>query len=324
MLLPPYTLHKPRSVDEAVELAQRYNGDCDFLAGGTDLLPNYKQHLNHRGHVIALSQVKALTEISADRIGAGARLVDVTKAPDIRQHYPSVVETIGLIASPLLREAGTMGGNLLVDTRCYFFNQSDFWRDARGDCLKTCGDECHVVQSDDKCFAAYSGDLAPLLIALGCRFGVAGPSGTREVKAAEFFVDDGIRRHVLEPSELLTHVAFPPEARDLKAGYQKLRFRATLDFPAAGVAVALNQNGDGAVETLRVVVNAVASAPLLMNDLTDPLVGTHLTEDAIDRLAGNVMGAIQPLKVSAISPQYRKKMVGLYVRQLLRSLTGGA
>ncbi len=324
MLLPAFKLHTPDTVDEAVALAQRYNGDCDFLAGGTDLLPNYKENLNHRAHVIALNQIEALGEISAERIGSAARLVDVERDPAIGKHYPAVVETIGQIASPLLRESGTVGGNLMVDTRCHFFNQGEFWRGARGNCFKTLDAECHVIPSEDRCFAAYSGDLAPVLMVLGCSFGIAGATGTREVKADAFFVEEGIERNHLEPGEVLTHVTFPAEARAIRAGYQKLRFRSTLDFPAAGVAAGLQLDESGKVMYLRVVANAVASAPLAMDALTAPLMGSKLTASAIEALAERVMDEITPMKISVVSTVYRRKMIGVFIRRLLTRLSAGA
>ncbi|MCI4351301.1 MAG: FAD binding domain-containing protein, partial [Thermoplasmata archaeon] len=204
MHLDPFELHRPTTVDETVKLAREFAGQSDYLAGGTDLLPNYKMHLNVRPHLIALDRVGELTGVSPERLGAMARLADVERDPEIRHAFPGVVAAVGEIATPLVRAGGTIGGNLLVETRCFFFNQSYFWRQSLGFCLKADGDKCHVVPQKEKCYATFSGDLAPALGVVEAELEVAGPDGRRRFPVLDMYDPngDGIKRHRLGPGEL--------------------------------------------------------------------------------------------------------------------------
>jgi len=317
MILPRFQYHQPESLDEAVSLAQSCAGDFDFIAGGTDLLPNYKSRLNPRGNVISLSGIKELFEISPERIGAMARLAEmITNAP-LKHKLPVLPHTAALIATPLLRESGTVGGNLLLDTRCYYFNQSWFWRDSKDYCLKAEGNTCLVVPQESVCYATYSGDLAPVFLVLGAKFVLAGPEGKREVAGENFFTHDGITRHVKLPEEILTHVLIPKEAQALRTDYQKLRVRDAMDFPVLGVAVALSLN-ERTLERLHIGLTGVATTPLLCEAFTQAVIGDQLTEDLIAGLAEDIMNSVRPYRNVALSPQYRKAMIAVYIKRMLR------
>ncbi|HKS59174.1 MAG TPA: FAD binding domain-containing protein, partial [Thermoplasmata archaeon] len=179
MHLDPFELHRPGTVDEAVALYQQSAGGADYLAGGTDLLPNYKMHLNLRPHLIALWDIPELAAHDARTLGAMTRLADLERDAAWATEYPAVHDAVAEIATPLVRASGTVGGNLLLETRCFFFNQSYFWRASLGFCLKADGDKCHVVPQKERCYATFSGDLAPPLMVLGAGVQVAGPSGRR-------------------------------------------------------------------------------------------------------------------------------------------------
>ena len=177
MILPPFELHRPRSVDEAIGIASGLDGDFDYVAGGTDLLQNYKNRLNRKGHLVSLADLPEMRGISATRIGALERLADIERSPVILDRLPGVARAASQIASPLVRESGTVWGNILVETRCFYFNQSFFWRQSKGFCLKADGDACLVVPQKEICYAAYSGDIAPVLLALDAAFALRGPGG---------------------------------------------------------------------------------------------------------------------------------------------------
>jgi len=319
MKLPRFEVHRPRTIDEAVALAARFAPDLDWLAGGTDLLPNYKCRLNVRSHVVMLSGVDELHGISATRIGALARLSDLEKDEPLGKALPVVREAVRQLASPLLRQSGTLGGNLCLDNRCYYFNQSDFWRDAKGGCLKEGGPICLVVpgQKEDTCWAAYSGDLAPVLQVLGASVGIAGPGGRRSVPLTEFFRPDGIRRNVLEKHELVTHVDLPASAGALRAGYVKLRQRDAIDFPILGIAIGLRMEGATVAEA-RASITAMDVTPLFV----ELPAGEAPTAGWAERAAEVLRKRVQPVKNVSLRPTYRKRMAGVLGRRLLERLGG--
>lgn len=316
MILPQFEFHQPHSLAEAIGIAQSCNGDFDFISGGTDLLPNYKMRLNARKNVISLSGIKELYEISPARIGAMARLVDVENHRELKDKLPVIPFTAGQIATPLIRESGTVGGNIMLDTRCFYFNQSLFWRDSKDYCLKADGNVCLVVPQEKVCYATYSGDLAPVFMVLGASFVLAGPEGTREVAAKKFFTHDGITRHVKLQEEILSHVVIPKDAQAFRAGYMKLRVRDSMDFPVLGAAVAL-QLDEKIIQRLYIALTGVATTPLHFDDMTDNFGGDQLTENLIDQLSEDIMNQVTPYKNVAFSPQYRKAMIGVYLKRIL-------
>ncbi|MCL4707312.1 FAD binding domain-containing protein [bacterium] len=322
MILPAFKYHQPKTVNEAVALAQACDGDFDFISGGTDLLPNYKMRLNARGNVISLSGITELQDISPTRIGAMARLREVINTPALQTSLPVIPHTAKLIATPLLQESATVGGNIMLDTRCYYFNQSWFWRDSKNYCLKADGHDCLVVPQQSVCYATYSGDLAPVFMVLDATFVLVGPDGKREVPAEKFFTHDGITRNVKLQEEILTHVIIPASAQTLQADYMKLRVRDAMDFPVLGVAVALELN-ERTIVRLRAGLTGVATTPLLFDDVTNGVIGDQLTESLIEIIADEIMSRVTPYRNVALSPQYRKAMIAVYLRRLLQKHLNG-
>ncbi len=321
MKLPRFEVHRPKTIDDAMRVVREAGPDaCDWIAGGTDLLPNYKCRLNVRPHVVLLGGVEELRGITPTRIGAGARLVELERHGTLAHALPVIGEAVRQLASPLLRQSGTLGGNLCLDNRCYYFNQSDFWREAKGGCLKEGGPICLVVpkQKETTCWAAYSGDLAPVLEVLGASVGIAGPAGRRTVSLREFFQPDGIRRNVLARGELVTHVDIPEAAQALRAGYAKLRQRDAIDFPILGIAIALGVEGERVLEA-RASVTAVDVTPLYF-ELAAPEVATTAW---IERAAETIRKGVQPVKNVSLRPTYRKRMAGVLSRRLLERLVSG-
>lgn len=321
MILPRFELYRPRSVDEALQIVRGLSEDYDYIAGGTDLLQNYKNRLNPKPHVISLSDIDDLKELSPTRIGSLVRLADLESNGDLRERLPGICQAASQVASPLVRESATVGGNILVETRCFYFNQSFFWRQAKGFCLKADGDVCLVVPQKETCYATYSGDLAPVLMALDASFRLRGPEGDRRIPAREFFQPDGIRKHVMRKGEILTRVEIPEEAPAFRAGYQKLRLRDSFDYPLLGVAAALRSKG-GVLEDLKVVVNAISWTPILFDEVTDGARGERLDDELIRRIAAEIQDRSQPVKTTYLPPPYRKKMVGVLVRRVLQGLVG--
>lgn len=318
MHIDPFELHRPGDVDDAVRMARELPGGADYLAGGTDLLPNYKMHLNVRPHVIALDGIPELRGRSASRLGAMERLEDVDRERAFAARWPAVAEAVREVATPLVRASGTVGGNLLVETRCFFFNQSHFWRESLGYCLKAEGDRCHVVPQKVRCYATFSGDLAPALMVHGAEVEVAGADGRRRFPVADLYDPggDGIRRHRLSPGELIVAVHLPDAAPREWGAYRKLRVRPAFDFPELGVAVAARWDGPR-LESLQIAAGGLETYPRRFEELTGPLEGTRPGETELRALATSVMAAVRPVHNTFLPPDYRKKMTGVYVRRLL-------
>lgn len=315
MLLPPFQLHEPGTIREAVELKRRFP-ESDWVAGGTDLLPNYKWGLNARPHVISLHRVDELKSVSPTRLGSMATLTQLVEDPTLRANLPVIPQTAAQISTPLLRNSGTLGGNLLVENRCFFFNQSYLWRKGINFCLKADGTQCHVVPQESKCYATFSADLPAPLIALGAEFELVRDGGTRRVSAAKFYRNDGLEHADKHAEELLTFVHLPPDAAQFRASYQKLRQRGSWDFPELGIAAACRFQ-DGVLERFRLVANALEMAPLVLDELGIPHVGRPLTDDVIAQISKEVESRVRPVKNTSLSPSYRKRMSAVYTRRAL-------
>ncbi|MGQ0722004.1 MAG: FAD binding domain-containing protein [Candidatus Eiseniibacteriota bacterium] len=321
MILAPFELHRPARLDEAVRLAAAHGADADFISGGTDLLQNYKNRIRPKPHLIALGGVPELRGIEVGRIGAAETLAAVAASPLVQEHYPGVCEAIRVVASPLIRNAGTIGGNLLVETRCYYFNQTVFWRATKGSCMKAESDSCLVVPQKEICYAAYSGDLAPLLMVLGASIELASAGGRRTVALRDFYRGDGIGKNVLARGEVLVAVRIPQESSTLRAGYRKLRVRDTLDYPEMGAAAAMSLDDSGRVQLLRCATTAVDVVPQY-RDFTETHAGKRIA-DVIDPVASEMEGLAAPKKNTSMPVGYRKKMVRVYLRRLLMDLVEG-
>jgi 4-hydroxybenzoyl-CoA reductase subunit beta len=325
MHLDPFELHRPTSVDDVVRLAHDLSGRFDYLAGGTDLLPNYKMHLNLKPHLVALEDVGELRGRTLDRLGAMERLADLEADAGLGAAYPPLASAVREVATPLVRASGTVGGNLLVETRCFFFNQSLFWRASLGYCLKADGDKCHVVPQKEKCYATFSGDLAPALMVLDAQVELAGGGGRRKVPLPDLYdlEGDGIHRTHLGPGELLVAVHLPKTSRDRRGAYLKLRVRPSYDFPELGVAASGSFDGRQ-VTALRLAVGGADPYPRRFDALTDALVGSDLSDDRVSALAAEVERAVRPVHNTFLLPDYRRRMVSVYVRRALTQLREGA
>ncbi|MFQ5637480.1 MAG: FAD binding domain-containing protein [bacterium] len=323
MILPKFRYYQPVSLEEAFSIVQSCPDDYDFIAGGTDVLPNYKNRLNHRKNVISLTGIKELYQISTEAIGSMVSLVKIEKDKTLSAKLPVLTQAAGLVATPLLRESATVGGNILLDTRCWFFNQSYLWRESKGFCLKADGDVCLVVPQKEICYATYSGDLAPVFMVLDATFHLAGPEGERQVLASQFFTHDGITRNVKFPEEILVKITLPNESQQLKSSYRKLRLRDSMDYPVLGTAVALELN-ERTIEELRIAVTGTGTTPFIYDDITSRFKGDQLTDELIRHISNEVMEQVKPYRNVHFSPQYRKAMVGVYLQRLLSELASQA
>lgn len=320
LLLPPFELHHPTSVKEAVQFKSEMP-DADFVAGGTDLLPNYKWGLNVKRDVISLARIPELRELSTHRVGALVTLTQIEKSSLLGEKLPVLPATARQIATPLLRNAGTLGGNLMLENRCFFFNQTFFWRESKGFCMKADGDACLVVPQKEKCYATFSADMPAALMALGGSIDLASANGERKVPLSTFYEPDGIHRNQKRPDEMVTGVDLPKDAAQWRATYRKLRLRDSFDFPELGIAAAVKWDGER-VAGFRLVANALETVPVVLDKLGQDLLGKPLTDEAIARVAKDAEAAVRPVKNTYLPPSYRKAMTRVYVERALRELRG--
>jgi 4-hydroxybenzoyl-CoA reductase subunit beta len=252
-------------------------------------------------------------------IGALTRISALVDSPLIARRFPVLHEAAKTIASPLLRNMGTLGGNLCLDTRCLYYNQSRFWRESLGGCIKKDGTVCHVAPGSRMCWAAFSGDTAPALLALGATVQLAGPRGPRELPLAEFYVNDGLVRMAKAHDEIVTAVRVPASSAGWSGAYKKLRIRQSIDYPLAGVAVAMRKDADGACLEARVALTAVNPAPKLVKG-ADLLKGKRYDPALAEEVARDAIRTGKPLRTSASTMEYRRHMVRVFVRRALREV----
>src|SRR5690606_24356454 len=295
-----YAYDRPTSLEEALRIIAANPGAAMPIAGGTDLMPNMKHQLFTPKRLVALRQIPELHGIRVANgelvIGAAETLTAISRHPLVLEHAPSRARAAGLVAGPQLRNMGTIGGNLCLDTRCTYYNQTYFWREALGFCLKKDGEVCHVTRVGKKCVAAHSADTPPVLMTLGAIADLAGPEGERSVVVEEFFVADGVRNTVRRPGELVTRIRIPLRDPPLRASYQKLRQRNSIDFPLLTVAAAAEmEDGGDVVRTLRVVVSALGARPRTLAGLERIAAGQRLTREVMDAVAERAFQQCHPL-----------------------------
>jgi len=325
--LPPFRFHRPGSVEDAVGLLARHGAAAMPVAGGTDLIPNMKHRLFEPAHLVSLTGVGTMKETAFEEeeitLGATVTLASLSADLQVRQHLPALAEAAGLVAGPQIRNRGTLGGNVCLDTRCTYYNQTEFWRGALGYCLKKDGDVCHVTRVGKKCVAAHSADTPPVLMTLGAVVDLVGPGGERTVPVRDFFVADGIQNTRREPGELVVRVRIPRPGAGTRMAYVKLRQRKSIDFPLLSVAVAGEVEGDGTVRGLRGVVSALGSRPRELSGWDDISQGEKLTDDLVEALAERAFRQCHPLENIIVDPEWRRAMVPVYVRRALRRLQPG-
>jgi 4-hydroxybenzoyl-CoA reductase subunit beta len=317
--LPSFQLLRPKTLDEAVRLMARYDGEVKIVAGGTDLLPSMKQKLFTPAYVLDLrgvGELRGIRNVPGDgiEIGALTTLSVIEHSAIIRKDYPVFYEAVKTVASPVLRNMGTLGGNVCLDTRCLWYNQSLLWRKSCGFCLKKDGNLCHVAPGGNFCWATFSGDTPPALLCLGAEIEIAGPQGLRCTPLSEFYVNDGIVRLHLAPNEIVTRVHLPEATAGWRGSYQKLRVRGSIDYPLAGVAVALKMKS-GRVEDARVAITALNPAPFLVKDADAHLIGMAPSEEIAERIGELAARTAKPLTTSALTPEYRREMVRVFAKR---------
>jgi len=325
MRLPPFTYLAPRAVGDAAKLLAEHGSDAMLVAGGTDVYPNMKRRQFEPKVLVGLAGIGELRAIRGSAregmtIGAGTILTTVARHPEVVGHYGALATAAGLVSSPQLRNMATLGGNVCVDTRCNYYNQSYEWRKAIGFCMKKDGDICLVAPGSPRCWAVSSSDTAPVLWSLGARVRLVSAAGERTMPIADLYRDDGIEYLARRQDEVLTDIMLPP-VDGWKSSYLKLRRRGSFDFPVLGVAVAVRLDGV-VVRDARIVLGAVASRPRPATEAAAALVGERLAPELIARVAGLAAGPSKPLDNTDFTHPYRKKMTRVFVARALRAIAG--
>jgi 4-hydroxybenzoyl-CoA reductase subunit beta len=323
MRLPPFTYLAPRTVADAASALAEHGAAAMLVAGGTDLYPNLKRRQFEPAVLVGLRAIREIDGVRGTArggltIGATTTLSAVAQHGDIARHFAALATAAGLVSSPQLRNMGTIGGNLCVDTRCNYYNQSHAWRKAVGFCMKKDGDICLVAPGSPRCWAVSSSDTAPVLWSLGARVRLIGAGGERTVPVETLYRDDGIEYLTRRPDEIVAEILLPP-ADGWSSVYLKLRRRGSFDFPVLGVAVALRAEGD-VVRDARIVLGAVASLPREARAANDALKGQRLTPELITRAADLAAGPSKPLDNTDYAHFYRKRMTRVFVERALRRL----
>jgi 4-hydroxybenzoyl-CoA reductase subunit beta len=317
--LPTFHLAEPRTVKEAIAARLSHPGSR-FVAGGTDLLVNMRRGISSPDLLVDLSGIDELTKIETNghgvTIGAGVTIATVARNAVIATQYRALAQAAEAIAGPGHRIMGTVGGNLCLDTRCIYYNQSEWWRSANAYCLKHRGDICHVAPQGQRCHAAFVGDLAPALLVLGAEVSIAGTEGHRRVSLSELYVEDGKAHLTLADGELIVAVHLPPDPP--LSAYAKIRARAAIDFPLAGVAVALATSGTKIV-SLRLALTGTNSRPFLLAG-TEAFVGRSVDEKMLQEIDRLVQKQVQPMRTTIASANYRRVAAAALARRLTASL----
>jgi 4-hydroxybenzoyl-CoA reductase subunit beta len=325
--LPPYRLLEPATPQEAVDMLAAEPGEALLLAGGTDLVPNMKHGLFEPKTVVSLAKVAGLEGVTDEsgglRLGPMTTLADLCPHPLVVERAPALAQAARAVSGPQLRNIGTLGGNLMLDTRCRWYNQTYFWRKGLGYCLKKDGTLCHVVEGGSRCVAAASNDTAPALMTLNASAVFLGPDGEREVAIADLWTTDGIVNKKVSTDELLVAIRIPSQAPGHRGAYAKLRRRDSIDFPLFGCAVRLDLDEEGAVSGADLAAVALVARPVRVKGVEELLLGTkpgsEAFDQAVEKVAQLAYKRCRPLDNVPGDAEWRREMVPVYVRRALRA-----
>jgi 4-hydroxybenzoyl-CoA reductase subunit beta len=325
MRLPLFEFRTPRTLQEAARILDGEGTNAMLLAGGTDLLPNMKRRQQVPRTLISLREMEGLRGMefsaSGSRLGSYLTLAEIASDPRFRNGLSALAQAASVVATPQIRNMATLGGNIFLDTRCNYYDQSYEWRKSIGFCLKKDGKTCWVAPGSSKCMAVSSTDTAPALMALGARVRLVSVAGEREVPIAELYNNDGLNYIRRRPNELLAEVLFDSR-HGWKSTYWKLRRRGSFDFPVLSVAAAIRLGADGIVEDARIALGAVACQPLIAAEAAASLMGRCLDNDVITEAASVAARIAKPLDNTDFEMTWRKKVAAEFVSHALRELRG--
>lgn len=324
MRLPPFRYHAPKTSAEVATILAGEGPAAMIVAGGTDLYPNMKRRHQMPGTLVALRHVEDVRGISWSddgslRLGASQTLTSLERDANLAQQLPALWTAVNSISTPLLRNTGTIGGNVCLDTRCNYYNQNYEWRRAINFCMKCEGDTCWVAPSSPRCWAVNSSDSVPVLMALGATVSLQGPDGDRQIAIDQLFRDDGIEYLSKRKDEVLTSIDIPSQG-ERKSVYRKVRRRGAFDFPVAAVAARVEMDGE-IVRSCDIVLNAVGSTPVRVIDAQAELIGKAPTPELLEEVARAAYRPAKPLDNTDHEHSWRKKRIRVEIRRALETLT---
>ncbi len=320
-MMPEFSYLRPSTLDEALKHLSDWHEETRILAGGTDLLPSLRMRLFEPAYMLDIRRIPELNQLDIDgefiRIGAALSLRHLENHPILKEAFPVLVEAIRTIAAPNIRNMGTIGGNICLDTRCHWYNQSYFWRRGVGFCLKKDGSKCHVAPGGKRCWAAFSADSPPVLLGLEAELDIVSPRGERTVLLKDFYIDEGRKRLKLERDEIVRSIRIPRRMAGFRGRYFKFRMRGSVDYPLVGVAVLGRM--EGKTPEIRIGLTAVNPRPVLYT--VEPEVWSEEPETAIEIVARAAARLAKPLRTTVhVSMDYRKYLVRVFVRRGLYAL----
>jgi 4-hydroxybenzoyl-CoA reductase subunit beta len=321
MSLPPFHYLAPRALNEALGILSEHKGKVRIAAGGTDIVDRLKKRLVSPTYLMSLRRVPGLTGIKTKKseivIAAGTTVREIAESPAIADYFKSVAEAAALVAAPPIQNSATIGGNLLQNSRCLFYNQSELVRKAAAPCVKQGGKACLAVKGGTRCLSVYQGDMAPSLIAFNATAVVQKTGAKRKVPVAELFSGDGKNPLSVDDDELLTEIILPIPGGSYGSSYQKLRMRSGLDYPLASSSVFISFSKKGVVDQARVVIGAAGPAPVLVEKASSSLMGKKPGEAEIEQAAEYAFQAAQAVNNLALPGAYRKNMVKVLTRRAI-------
>jgi len=325
MRLPEFSYHEPASLGELLSMKQELKEDCALLAGGTDLMPMLKRRNRTAPHLVNIKRIPELNRISYSEvkglhIGCVVTLRDVIDHPVVSKQYPLLAQAAGAVGFNQLRNMATLGGNVCLDNKCSYFNQSAFWWKSRHDCFKRGGGLCYVVKGGKECFSLSTADTVSALMVLDADLLIRGPKEERRVPVKGFYTGNGLKPHDLGEDEFVAAMLIPPDGRGWKEGFLKKSVRGSVDFAIAGLSVRLKMKG-AFVEDARIALNGVSTKPVRPVEAENYLKGKKVTDETVEQAAENALKEIKPLSLIGYSPFLRRNMIRAMFEDLMASLS---
>jgi 4-hydroxybenzoyl-CoA reductase subunit beta len=325
MRLPQLTYHEPTSVRELLSIKQELKGDCAVLAGGTDLLPMLKRRNRTAPHLLNIKRISELKRISHSeenglQIGSTVTLRDVIDHPVVSKEYPMLAQAAGAVGFNQLRNMATLGGNVCLDNKCSYFNQSAFWWKSRPDCFKRGGDQCYVVKGGKECFSLSAADTVSALMVLDAELIILGPKNERRVPIKDFYTGNGQEPHDLRDEEIVSAILIPADGRSWKQGFLKKSVRGSVDFAIASLSVRLKVDG-AIVKDARIALNGVSTKPVQPVEAEYYLKGKKIDDETVSRTAETALKAIKPLSLIGASAFLRRNIIRAMFEDLMASIS---
>jgi len=321
MRLPRFEYPEPKDIKEVSSLLSEKREEAVLIAGGTDILVKMKQRLVTPKYLVNLRYVEHMRGIEFDeikglRIGALVTLDDLSKSLPVKERFSALSQAAGMVASPQIRNMGTIGGNICLDSMCWYYNQSHQWRKLRPPCLKRGGDRCYTAKGAKQCCALFRADTPPALIALGAKVKVVGPVRERLIDIEGFYTQKGERANTLEATEFVKELQIPTPPRVSGGAYFKLNQRDAIDYPIVGAASQLSF-ANGKCTSVRIVFTAVASGPVRVKEAEEMLLGNTITDNIVEKAAEAAQEKIRPMPHMGVSAGYKRKMIRVMLKRSL-------